>query len=70
MMDDDRLQEALRSAIAPAFDGGPARDLWPLIEGRMHEPVRRSWLDIGMAAGVLILLTIFPEFLLMLAYHL
>ena len=32
--------------------------------------MRRSWLDISLAAAVAVVLLIFPEWLLVLAYHL
>jgi hypothetical protein len=70
MTDDDRLQHLLRSALSPATDQGPARDLWPLVVKRMQAPIERSWFDIGMAAVVAMLLIMFPEWLLLLVYHL
>ncbi len=70
MIDDDRLQHLLRSAFPRTADQEPSRDLWPLIVNRIHAPVRRSWLDISLAAAIAIVLMMFPEWLLLLAYHL
>lgn len=70
MTDDDRLQDLLRSAFPRIADQGPSRDLWPLVVNQIHAPVRRSWSDISLAAVIAILLMMFPEWLLLLAYHL
>ena len=70
MTDDDRLQHLLRSAFPPTADQEPSRDLWPLVVNQIHAPVRRSWFDISLAAVIAILLMMFPEWLLLLAYHL
>ncbi len=70
MTEDDRLQRLLRSALPQAGDLGPSRDLWPLVAKQLQAPLKPSWFDIGMAAVVLILLIMFPECLLVLAYHL
>lgn len=70
MTDDDRLQHLLRSALPRATGQLPSRDLWPLVAKRMQVPAEPSWLDIGMAAVVAILLTLFPEWLLLLVYYL
>ena len=70
MTDDDRLQHLLSSALPPVAGQGPSRDLWPLVVNRILAPVRPSWFDISLAAFVAILLMVFPEWLLLLAYHL
>ena len=70
MTDDDRLRHLLRSALPPASGETPSRDLWPLVVKQMQSPAERSWFDIGMAVAVAILLIMFPEWLLVLAYHL
>ena len=70
MTDDDRLQHLLRSAFPPTADQEPSRDLWPLVVNQIHAPVRRSWFDISLAAIIAIMLMMFPEWLLLLAYHL
>jgi len=70
MTDDDRLQHLLRSVFPRVADREPSRDLWPLVVNRIHAPARRSWLDISLVAVIAILLMMFPEWLLPLAYHL
>jgi hypothetical protein len=70
MMSDDRMRELLRSALPPAPDRGPTRDLWPLVVARMRPPDRWSWLDVGLAAAVVAVLLMFPEYASLLAYHL
>ena len=70
MTDDDRLQHVLHAALPPAAAQEPSRDLWPLVVNRFQAPVAWSWLDVGLAAVVAILLMTFPECFLLLAYHL
>ena len=70
MTDDDRLQHLVRSAFPRTTDRAPSRDLWPLVVNQIRLPVRRSWFDISLAAVIAILLMMFPEWLLLLAYHL
>jgi hypothetical protein len=70
MTGDDRLAQLLRSALPPTRAPGPSRDLWPLVVHRMETPRRWSWLDVTLAVVVAIVLTIFPEWLSLLAYHL
>ena len=70
MTDDDRLQQLLRSALAPAADRTRSRDLWPLIADRIQVRARWSWLDVTLAAVVTIVLVMFPGWLFPLAYHL
>jgi hypothetical protein len=70
MTDDVRLQHLLRSAFPPIADQERPCDLWPLVVNQIRAPVRRSWLDISLAAVIAILLLMFPEWLLLLAYHL
>ena len=69
MTEDERLEQLLRSSLPPAATSGPSRDLWPLIVSRSRTPV--GWgLDISMAAVVAAALLMFPQWLLILAYHL
>ena len=70
-MTDQELARFLREALPPSTAEGPSRDLWPAVLGRSQEPVVSwSWLDLGMAAGVVIVLSVFPDWLWLLAYHL
>jgi hypothetical protein len=70
MTDDDRFQRLLRAALPPTTAQEPSRDLWPSVVKRIHAPTTRSWFDIGLAAGIAVLLMMFPEWLWLLAYHL
>ena len=69
MTDGEHVRDLLRSAFPPASTRDPVRDLWPLVVTRIHAPVERSWFDIGLAALVVVLLVMFPKWLLLLAYH-
>lgn len=70
MSDDERLRQLLGSAFPRIAEPDPSRDLWPAVANRIHAPARPSWLDISLAAAIAILLLMFPEWLLLLAYHL
>jgi hypothetical protein len=70
MTGDEGLQHLLRSALPRAADQAPARDLWPLVVNRVQARVRWSWLDVGLAGVVTIVLLMFPRWLFLLAYHL
>ncbi|MBI1876603.1 MAG: hypothetical protein HYS05_22300 [Acidobacteria bacterium] len=59
----------MRSAVPPVVTAGPSRDLWPLVVKQSQERPEWSWLDVGLAAGVIIALLIWPELLMLLAYH-
>jgi hypothetical protein len=69
MTEDARLLAVVRSAIPPVVTAGPSRDLWPLVLKRSQERPTWSWLDVGLAAGVAIVSPIWPDVLLLLAYH-
>lgn len=67
---DQPLRDLLRSALPPVAELEPARDLWPSV---IHpRPVRSElpWLDLGVAAAVALVLSLFPDWLWLLAYHL
>ena len=70
MTGDEGLQHLLRSALPRAADRKPSRDLWPLVVNRVQARVGWSWLDVGLAAGVTVVLLMFPGWLFLLAYHL
>jgi ABC-type phosphate transport system auxiliary subunit len=70
MTDDDRVRALLRAAAQPVTDARPTRDLWPLVVNRVEGGATWSWLDFGLAAAVTIALLMFPNLLLLLAYHL
>ena len=70
MTTDDRLEQLLRTALPPAPVPTPSRDLWPLVAYRIQAQPQWSWVDLGLAAVVAIVLMMFPEWLSILAYHL
>ena len=70
MTDEARVRKLLRSAFPPVVDQQASRDLWPLVVDRIQAPVTWSWLDIGLAAILAIVLLMFPEWLFLIAYHL
>jgi hypothetical protein len=70
MIDEDRLQHLLRSALPRIVEHEPSCDLWPSVVIRMRAPMRRSWLDASLLAVIAMLLIKFPEWLLPLVYHL
>ena len=69
-MTDDELFRLLKAAVPPTVERRPSRDLWPLVADRVRVPVRGYWLDIGLAAGVILALALFPEYVPLLTYHL
>jgi hypothetical protein len=69
-MTDDELIRLLKAAVPATVERRPARDLWPLVVARVRVPARSYWLDIGLAAGVILALLLFPEYVPLLAYHL
>lgn len=69
MTDDMQLAALLRSVLPPVATGGPSRDLWPALASRSERRVRWSWVDIGLAAIVVLSIAAWPETVLLLAYH-
>ena len=70
MMDDNELTSVVRSAFPPSPDLPPSRDLWPRVIDRIHSRPGPDRIDLALAALVVVLLAIFPEWLYLLAYHL
>ena len=70
MTDDELFGRLLRSALPPLTAPRPSRDLWPLVASRCQAPLAWSWLDVGLAAVITIVLLLVPEWLWLLAYHL
>ncbi len=70
MTDDHRLGEMLRAALPPLDEAPPPHDLWPSVVHRAsaREPV--STVDLGVAAVLVIVLLMFPQWFWFLAYHL
>ena len=69
MNDDTQLAALLRSALPPVSTDGPSRDLWPALANRSERRVHWSWVDIGLAAIVVLAIAAWPETVLLLAYH-
>ena len=70
MTEDEHLALLLRSAVPPTSDDLPAQDVWPTIARGRRAPARWSWLDVGVATGAGLAMTLFPGWLWVLAYHL
>lgn len=70
MNEEDRLERLLRSALPPLTASGPSRDLWPLVVERNQAASAWSWIDVGLAAALVLVLLAFPRLLLVLVYHL
>jgi hypothetical protein len=66
----ERLKHHLRSAIPPADVDGPQRDVWPMLASRFESAPRWSYVDVSLAAAVVVVLVMFPEWIWLLAYHL
>jgi len=69
-MTDDRLKELLRGAMPPSNDSGPARNLWPALAQRVDRGPEWSYVDLSLAAAVVVALVSFPELIWLMAYHL
>jgi len=69
-MTDDDLIRLLRSQLRPTADAEPSRDLWPVVVGRGAGQARWPWLDVGVAAAVVTVLLMFPDWAFFLAFHL
>jgi hypothetical protein len=74
MINDDQLSQLLRNAL-PAIEAveekaGPPRDLWTAVVRRSEARVEMSFSDWSLAAIVVIVLLIFPEWFWFLTYHL
>jgi hypothetical protein len=69
MTDDDPLATLLRTALPPVDARTPARDLWPRLVLRTQQRRRWTWLDMALAAGIAGACFVWPEAVLLLAYH-
>lgn len=69
-MTDERLKHLLRSAVRPTDDEYPRHDVWDMVAARFERAPRWSYLDVSLAAAVIVALVMFPEWLWLLAYHL
>lgn len=66
----DDLRALLQQALPPVPDQPPSRDLWPAVLTCRRPAPRWTWLDLGAAVAIAILLSLFPEHLWLLLYHL
>ena len=68
MRDDDPLVDLLREALPPVAQQRPTRDLWSPTVARLQGSRTWSRLDVGLAVALALLLLLFPERFLLLAY--
>jgi hypothetical protein len=66
----DHLHALLQQALPRVPDQPPSRDLWPAVRARRRPAPRWTWLDLGAAVAIVILLSLFPEHFWLLLYHL
>ena len=69
-MKDDDLAGLVRRALPPIGDADPRHDLWPHVIDRLDDRPLWSILDFSLAAAIVVTLLMFPEWLLVLVYHL
>jgi hypothetical protein len=67
--DDLQLAALLRSAMPPVGTHTPSRDLWPRITMGAQRRTACSWFDLALAVAAAASFLVWPEALLLLAYH-
>jgi hypothetical protein len=70
MINDAQLSQLLRSALPAVDTDQPPRDLWPAVVRRSEARIEVSSADWSLAAIVMLVLLMFPEWFWLLAYHL
>jgi hypothetical protein len=70
MITDDQLSQLLKTALPAVEKDLPTRDLWRVVVQRSEARIEMSLADWSLAAIVVIVLLIFPEWFWFLAYHL
>lgn len=71
MTDDHQLRQLLQSALPPTSDAvQPSRNLWPAVGRRVESPHPWAWLEVSLAAAVVVALAMFPDWFFLLLYHL
>jgi hypothetical protein len=68
-MTDDECVALLRATVQPV-SAEPSLDLWPAVVERSRTPLTWSWVDLAIAAAVIVSLIANPQWLRLLAYHL
>ena len=65
------ISKLLKQAMPPV-NAEPRRDLWPAMQHRLSEgrPAHVPWYDWAVAGSLVAAVAIFPQVLLLLAYHL
>ncbi len=69
--DQNEISTLLREALPP-MNTELRRDLWPTMLRRLEQPSARTapWYDWALAGSVAVVLCLFPQLFLLLAYHL
>lgn len=70
MTEQDNLRDLLQQAMPPVEDRPPSRDLWPEVFANRPQSPGWNWLDLGAAAAIVLLLSLFPGLFWLLLYHL
>lgn len=70
MTEHDALRALLQKALPPIEERPPTRELWPAVLAHRRPAPDWTWLDLGAVAAIAILLSLFPECLWLLLYHL
>jgi len=70
MITDDQLSQLLKTALPAVEEDRPTLDLWPAVVRRGEARIEMSFADWSLAALVVIVLLMFPEWFWFLAYHL
>ena len=69
-MRDDELCSLLRSALGEVDASVPGRDVWPAVVQRLESRPVPHWIDLALAAAIVTLLALVPQWFFLLAYHL
>lgn len=70
MTENDDLRRLLQQVLPPVEERSPGHHPWPAVLARRRRAPRWTWLDLGAAAALAILLSLFPGCLWLLLYHL
>ena len=70
MTEHEELRHLLQQAMPPVEEQSPSHDLWPELLTRQPRSADWSWLDLGAAAAIVLLLALFPGVFWLLLYNL